>query len=151
MWWWICGGLTNLMTIFPTKVWWVDKTYWALGEGWLYSSRWNGSFITFTSSSSSSSHYDHHLIIIIIIIYKAHHNFSVTKGLSVSKINSKTLEKSPCQGIQMWNQCNKSLWQAPNNFKVGFLLCKILLRVTQFLKIVLFPVKFEPNVSFSNI
>ena len=52
--------------------------------------------------------------VIIFQAQKDHHISSVSKN--------QTLDKSPCQAIQMWNQCNNSLGQAPNNFKV-FVIC----------------------------
>lgn len=82
----------------------VDETYWALCEGGLHSSRWNGSFITFTDIIMMITIIfiliNMSTIMVMTIITITHgHDLSVTKRStsSVTKINSKTLEKSPFQ------------------------------------------------------
>ena len=60
----------------------VDETYWALCEGGLHSSRWNGSFITFTATIMMMIFICIliNMSIILIISLTPRHNFSVTKG-----------------------------------------------------------------------
>lgn len=129
----------------------MNETYWALREGGLHPSRWNGSFITFTATIMMMIFIVTliNMSIILIISPTPRHYFSVTKG--TYHLSQRSIQRHwknlPVKKFKWGLNSINHLGKLPAISNLSF----VRRNLPHLLKLVLFPVKFEPNVSFSNI